>query len=210
MRFSSSVLIVLVLPLLAGCRCAEEIEPQKVEIHVSATLVDGRIVIDKDERHHHTASVGPGDVIAWICENCPAGTEFAVRKVHLVANLEEMVRMLGEEPPSGPINLEADLQELGRVMEPPFIDGKITLRWVGRALVVTRDSRAQAAAVKQAEWAPSEDFMDGEKPVLSAPIPRNVGYGLWKFTWRVRLRDDHDNKDEWDPHIYTHPDPPGT
>ena len=218
MRFSSSVLVILVLPLLAGCRCAEEkVQEEGVtkEDSVHAKLDEnGNVKIDYEkEGDHDTVSLRPGDRVAWTCDGCPPGTQFAVQDLHLLVDLEQVVETLGEGPPPGQADPQAEFQELSRELESApvpgegdarktLIEGKIALRWLGDGLlVVTRDLQEQAA-VEPVEWAPPDVFVDAGERILSGPVPKDVVHGVWKFTWKVRLRG-KPGEDKWDPHLYT-------
>ncbi len=197
MRFPSSVLVVLALPLLVACNGTEEVGTEEAgtevvdredgadaaavrEIGVSARLdKDGKIKIDKDEAHHETAVVKPGDEIAWICRDCPDGTEFSVEDLHLVANVEQMVEVLSKPvPPDSPGEAdEGDSRE-------PYIDGEIALEWVDGELVIIRDP----GGPKLVGWAPPAGFKaKGERIVTQLPV--GLPHGVYKFTWKVRYQD---------------------
>lgn len=217
MRFPSSVLVALVLPLFLACSGTEEVGTEEVgteepgtedvdredgadaaavrEIGVSARLEDGQIRILKDEAHHETAVVKPGDEIAWICRDCPPGTEFSVEGLHLVANLEHLVEMLSEPPPADSADAagEEDARE-------PYIEGSVSLVWSDGELVVVREP----ASTEPVDWAPPAGFKAAGERVLSGRLPPGTPHGVYKFTWRVRLKGS--GEDEWDPHIFTHPD----
>jgi hypothetical protein len=156
--------------------------------------VDGQIKIDKDEAHHETAVVKPGDEIAWICRECPPGTEFSVEGLHLVANVEKMVEVLSEPVPadSGSATEDGDARD-------PYIDGEIALEWVDGELVVTREPTGT-----RPDWAPPAGFKATGERILSTRLPAGLPHGVYKFTWKVRL--EGKGEDVWDPHIYTHPD----
>ncbi|HVF61248.1 MAG TPA: hypothetical protein VNJ70_15680 [Thermoanaerobaculia bacterium] len=212
MKFPSSVLVVLALPLLVACPGTEEVGTEEAgteevdledgaadaavrEIGVSAKLVDGKIQIDKDEAHHETAVVKPGDEIAWICRDCPAGTEFSVEGLHLVADVEQIVEVLSQPPPADAADAAGDEDS-----REPYVDGEIALEWVGGELVVTR----KPAGTKPVDWAPPAGFKATGERILSARLPAGLPHGVYKFTWKVRL--EGKGEDAWDPHIYTHPD----
>lgn len=205
MRFSSSLLVVLVLPLLVGCngteevgteeRGTEEVGPDVVlkEIGVIARLENGQIKIDTT--HHETVVVKPGDEIAWVCRECPAGTEFAVEGLHLVANIEQIVDVLSEPPPAGS---QASASGEGDTRE-PYIDGEIGLQWSNGELVVTRNP-----AGPEPVWAPPDNSFKATGERIVSRVG-NVPHGVYKFTWKVRLAGKPESEVGWDPHIYTHP-----
>ncbi len=215
MRFSSSVLVILVLPLLAGCRCAEEkVQEEGVtkEDSVHATLdQNGQVVIaEEKEEDHDTVSLRPGDRVAWTCDGCPPGTQFAVQHLHLLVDLEQVVETLMKPPNLDEADL-GELQKLCRDLESApaqeeartselFMKGRISFRRVGDAIFATRDLQEQAA-VEPVEWAPPDVFVDAGERILSGPVPKDVAHGVWKFTWKVRL--EGKGEDEWDPHLYT-------
>ena len=206
MRFSSNLLLVLALPLLVACNGTEEVGTEEVgteevaaedaavrEIGVSARLDEnGKIKIDKDEAHHETAVVKPGDEIAWICRDCPPGTEFSVESLHLVANVEQLVEVLSKSTPADSPSAAGEGDE-----REPYIDGEIGLQWIDGELVVTR-----APPGAKPDWAPPAGFKATGERILSGRVAA-VPHGVYKFTWKVRL--EGRGEDVWDPHIYTHP-----
>lgn len=216
MRFPSSVLVVLALPLLLACNGDEEVGTEEAgteevgtddhgiadgpedaatrEIGVSARVEDGKITILKDEAHHETAVVKPGDEIAWICRDCPPGTEFSVEGLHLVANLEQLVEMLSQPPPAGLVDAAGEEDE-----REPYIDGTVSLVWSDGELVVAR----APASTEPVGWAPPAGFKATGERILSSRLPAGIPHGVYKFTWKVRLKEN--GEDEWDPHIFTHP-----
>jgi hypothetical protein len=211
MKFPSSALVVLSLLLLLACSGTEEVGTEEAgteevdrehgvvaaavqEVGVSARLEGGQIRILKDDAHHETAVVKPGDEIAWICRDCPAGTEFSVEGLHLVADIERIVDVL-----SGPVPADsASATDEGDPRE-PYIGGEVALEWVGGELVVTR-----APAGTTPSWAPPAGFKAAGERILSARLPTGLRHAVYKFTWKVRLAGK--GEDRWDPHIYTHPD----
>ncbi len=213
MKFPSSVLVALALPLLVACPGTEEVGTDEAgteevdrengadaaavrEIGVTARLdKDGKIKIDKDEAHHETAVVKPGDEIAWICRDCPDGTEFSVEGLHLVANVEQMVDVLSE-----PVRADSQGEADEGDSREPYIDGEIALEWIDGELVVTRD----AAGPKPVDWAPPAGFKAKGERIVSTRLPAPLIHGVYKFTWKVKL--EGHGEDAWDPHIYTHPD----
>jgi len=227
MRFSSNLLVVLVLPLLVGCP-APEVEEGMPPIEVWVNVLEdspGEQRVEIDETHHDTRDVRPREKLTWACKclfggekkpsrPCPAGMKFAVERLHLVTDLEQMVHVLSKPGPADP-KAHAPGEENPRQ---PFIDGEIALRWVRvedasgarELLEVIRNPKAQApvAPLDLPVWAPPGTLVDSGQTIQSQrAVPTGIRHGLWKYTWRVRLAGKPESEDAvWDPHIYTHPE----
>lgn len=204
----SLVPLVLAMTILGGC--AKTIQ---VKVNLDAS---GNPVFDKT--HHEMAFVNPGDRVAWTCQ-CPPDTEFTVADLHFVADLnhvDEFLLRYGD-----PKEIESEIQGLESlqrklsVAERPAesaeamseqsrrIQETIALLTDLNSTLSPNEERNLFRESMQEQWDP--EFVDG-RARLRGPgrVAKGIGYGLWKFTWKVRLKGNPAAVDEWDPHIVGH------
>lgn len=189
------------------------------EIAIRATLVEdenGKQRVQIDRSYHNSAFVQPGDRITWVCE-CPPGTEFAVEGLRFAADLEEVAELMFRVGINDPGRLETLTRDLELVQlqlragetrhqasqkaqRQPQVE-----RVIGSALTVIKDLQATLAEGRPRalfdSWS-NPGFVDGANPIQSAAVAEAIGHGLWKFTWRVRLKGEPESEDIWDPCIY--------
>lgn len=200
----------LLVAVVAAAFLADGARAVEVEIEVRATLVEddsGKLRVQIDKAYHDTAFVHSGDQITWVCE-CPPGTEFAVEDLSFIADLEEAAEMLIRVHGRGVERLRRELESVqllsaergGRQGRPG-----VWKETAAHALLLIKDLEATLTAAPRKlfeNWSPP-GFVDRASPIQSAPVVKDVGHGLFKFSWRVRLKGDPTSEDVWDPHICT-------
>lgn len=186
-----------------GTEDGEGLAPGVSRVEVEATVVDGKVVIDKE--HHMTAVVGPGERVEWACV-CDPGLEFTVAELRPILDLEALT--------------EHDMAALDRAMRRDSEAEAEARMEVLQGLAPAYDA-VPAPSKGRDDAGPSpgrfgwtsgvgtDAFTD--RSILSPPVPQGVGLVLWKFTWRVRPKGDPnpDHEAVWDPHILTHQGPAG-
>lgn len=176
----------------------EGIAPSASRVEVAATVVDGRVVIDKD--HHMTAVVGPGERVEWACV-CDPELEFTIADLRPILDLEALT--------------EEDMAALDQAMRGGPEAGPEARMEVLKGLAPAPAAAPPAPSKALDEGGPSagrfgwtsgvgrDSFTD--RPILSLPVPADAGLVVWKYTWRVRRKGDPASEAVWDPHIVTHP-----
>ena len=208
-------LVPLVLAMVMSAGCATK------TIHVRVNLdASKNPVFDKD--HHEMAFVKPGDRVAWICQ-CPPDTEFTVADLHFVADLHDVDEFVLRYAIGGPKELESEIQELeslqrklsvaerpaesAEAMSKQTLQETVTLLKNLESAIFPEEQRNLFRGTSENRL--DTEFVDGTERFRSpGRVAKGIGYGLWKFTWKVR-RKGGPITDEWDPHIVGHEKPLG-
>jgi hypothetical protein len=212
MSIRPSAVTVVALALLVGCGPSE---PGVKTLRAVAALKDPQ-TIEIDYRVHEAAFVRPGDRIEWICD-CDPRIQFSVESPRLVADVDALTEMqlgsdwnredvqalaqrLAETAPSrerGADQATYDVQEVQGEAADPITAAQAFLEAIAEAL-----PPAGAPGLFESPLPP--EFVDSDRTIRSYPVASEVGTGVWKFTWKFRLKDDPTKKEVvWDPHIFS-------
>lgn len=192
MEVRSFALCLLALVFSIGCTHVAQLE-------LEANWENGDVVIN--DEHHMTAIVGPGDRVEWACR-CDPELEFTVTDLRPILDLDhlttpDMMEALEAAIKEGPESGTEGRLEALETLAPAF--------FAAPRAQYQAEQNAGGPSDVPGGWSSGvgEDaYTDGT--FVSPPVPQGAGLVLWKFTWRVRHKEDHSKSSEWDPHIVTH------